>query len=297
MSSTPGWYPDPAGVSGRFRHWDGRSWSAETSTDPTRPAPSGAGGGAPPERPPRRRGLLIGIVAGALVLVLAAVFGIRALLEDDGSVTGPPPPSSSVSGWDETSGPDPTPTPSPTPSTPPASVECPEGDPAARTDHPADDRVHGGGLSFPRVDGWEENQAAGLSWAYDVDALTDDVEPGWFSMLAVGALRMADGFEQAQESAEMISQCVATSSYYAEISGVTQLESAEITVDGKPGWRVRTEVRVDDPTMESAGDVVDVIVVDTGGGESLGMFLGAVPIADEKRLSLIADTEAALTVE
>lgn len=296
MSGTPGWYPDPAGTTGRFRYWDGRQWSAQTTTDPTGPAPAaGPAPTAPETGRTSGRGRLIALIAGVLVLVLAAVFGVRALLDRDDPVSGPPPPSSSVSAWDETSRPTPSPTPTPR-EPPPEQVACPEGDPRARDDHPSDDRVHGGDLSFPRVTGWEDDEAVGLSWAYDVAGVSDQVEPGWFSLLAVGALRMADGFEQAQSSAEMISECLATSQYYSGLSGVTRLEAGEVSVDGHPGWRIRSEITVDNPSIEAEGDVLDVIVVDTGAGESLGMFVGAVPIDDADRLEVLDETESGLTV-
>lgn len=307
MSSTPGWYPDPAGTPGRFRYWDGRAWSATTTTDPSQPPPAAATTPSQPADQSRRpgRGLLIGIIATALVLVVVVVLGVRALLDQGGPITGPPPPSSTVSAWDETSKPDPTPSASPSPSDPPSpsdepppeQVACPQGDPVARNDHPADGRVHGGGLSFPKVSGWEDNPGAGFTWAYDVAAQSDPVEETWVALMAVGALRMADGFENPQASAEAITACLSTSDYYAGFTGATELDSGEVTVDGQPGWRIRTEIRVDDPDVEAEGDVLDVVVVDTGAGESLGMFVGAVPLDDDSRLTVLDETEAALAVD
>ncbi|RYZ32216.1 MAG: DUF2510 domain-containing protein, partial [Propionibacteriaceae bacterium] len=39
MSATGGWYPDPGGGQGLYRYWDGRAWSAATTTDPSSAAP------------------------------------------------------------------------------------------------------------------------------------------------------------------------------------------------------------------------------------------------------------------
>lgn len=47
MSAKAGWYPDPGGGQGLFRYWDGRAWSAATSTNPTAPPPSTGLVGAP----------------------------------------------------------------------------------------------------------------------------------------------------------------------------------------------------------------------------------------------------------
>lgn len=90
--STAGWYPDPDGTPGRYRFWDGQSWSGPTTDDP-RTAPPGTGArraaGSPsgipadpgynPARaaePPRRRrrGLII-IAAVLLLLIIASIGG------------------------------------------------------------------------------------------------------------------------------------------------------------------------------------------------------------------------------
>jgi hypothetical protein len=42
VSATSGWYPDPGGGQGLYRYWDGRAWSAATTTDPaSAPPPQG----------------------------------------------------------------------------------------------------------------------------------------------------------------------------------------------------------------------------------------------------------------
>ena len=52
-----------------------------------------------------------------------------------------------------------------------------------------------------------------------------------------------------------------------------------MTVDGRPAWSIRAEIEVDYPDLETKGDTVEVIVVDTGSPESLAMFIGAVDSA------------------
>jgi hypothetical protein len=42
VSATSGWYPDPGGGQGLYRYWDGRAWSAATTSDPSSaPPPQG----------------------------------------------------------------------------------------------------------------------------------------------------------------------------------------------------------------------------------------------------------------
>lgn len=44
--SQPAWYPDPSGQPGSFRYWNGQTWSAETTANPSDPPPPSAQWGA-----------------------------------------------------------------------------------------------------------------------------------------------------------------------------------------------------------------------------------------------------------
>lgn len=297
--STPGWYPDPSGAPGRFRYWDGRSWSQQTTDQP---------GGQPSDgrQQGRRRGpaIIVGAIALVLVIGLIVFFVVRQLGGGSQPITNDPVPSSTVSGWDDSSPTadpsSPTPTPSPSPSgseTARPLTECPFGDPRARAAYPADGRVHGGGLSFPRIDGWEDDvQTGGVSWAYDVGSQSKRLEPTWYSLAAVGELRREDGFAAPKQAAESIMQCVATSSFYSHFESATDLKSAAAKIDGHNAWWIRTDIRVANPAIEAKGDTVDVIVVDTGNPETFGMFLGGVTIGDQALLATLDGTVRDLTV-
>lgn len=310
----PGWYPDPSGQSGRYRYWTGSSWSAQTTTDPTS-APPGQPisgevgtartptGGDDPGRP-RRRGLLALVV---VIVLAASVFVVRGLLGPDGTAASSDP-SSTASSYDDssplaTASPTPTPTPSPSPSPSPAKRNplqaCPIGGPTIRQPHPADDRLHGGGLSFAPQSEWADpgDYLQGLSWAYDVTGQRQRTEPQWLAILAVGALRTADGFDNPHQSTEGVMQCIASSGYYTDVVSRKDSASHAVSVDGKPGSELRSEIRVDRPGLSVEGDVVDVIVVDVGANESLAMFVGAVPIGDRARVSILDSTIHDLQVD
>lgn len=327
--SAPGWYPDPSGQSGRFRYWTGGSWSAETTTDPTNPAPGAPVGNIanPGSRRPsdrsasgsgrsRRNGLLLGLLALVLaVVVVAGVFIVRGVFGPDGSVASSGP-SSTVSSYDDSSPlatptPTPTPTPSrtrvpsPSPSASPSPAKrnpltvCPIGGPTIHPPHPSDGRLHGGGLSFaPRSD-WADpgSYLEGLSWAYDVTGQDQRTEPQWLAVMAVGSLRAADGFDNPHQSTGGVMQCIATSGYYIDVQSRKDKASRAVKVDGKPGWELRSEIRVDKSGLSVEGDVVDVIVVDTGTKGSLSMFVGAVPIGDEARMATLEHTIKDLQVD
>lgn len=303
--STPGWYPDPSGAPGRYRYWDGRTWSAQTTDRPGGQQPAG-------DAPKRRRAapLIIGALALVLVIGLIIVFVVGQLGDRPVRITDAPVPTETMSGWDDSSptatptpSPSPSPSPSPTPnpsgsSTARPPTECPFGDPRTRRQHPTDDRVHGGGLSFPRISGWDDDlHGSGISWAYDVGSQSQNQEPGWFSLVAVGELKRSDGFAEPRQAAESIVQCVASSSFYAHFSGADEQKSAAIKIDGHQAWWIRTDIRIDDPDVEAGGDTVDVIVVDTGDPGVLGMYLGAGTIGDQRLLSVLDATKAGLRID
>ncbi len=217
-----GWYPDPGGARGRYRYWNGTSWSVETTDDPRQLPPAdsdGAGGG----RRPRRWGLIIGVLA----VVVAIVVALSVVISRGLPTAEPPLPTSTVVGGDDSS-----PTPTPTPTPPPRSaspspssrtavplVPCPVGDPTLRLPHPTDDRVYGGNLSFAREPSFAAAEPeTRISFGYDVaqqDLTVHDEEPGWIAQLAVGQLRAADGFVHGAEStAESFVQCAITGNMY-----------------------------------------------------------------------------------
>lgn len=316
--ASPGWYPDPAGTPNRFRYWDGRAWSSDTTDNPaTASAGGGAAGGSggagsPPSGKGRRRlGPLVLALTTLVVLILIGVVVVRGLVADRSVVDPGPLPSSTVSGWDDssataepetpTTAPSPsesTPTPTPTPTEEQPLQPCPEGQPTARQDHPSDGRVHGGGLSFPEVSGWQNTSGASFSWAFDVGEQMKLAEsPSWYANLAVGALFTGDGFDEPRRSAELVMQCVITSGLYPYFTDRQDLWSKAVMVDGRPAWSIRAEIRVDDPELTTKGDTVEVIVVDTGSPESLAMFIGAVDIGDRSLARTMDATIESLRVE
>ncbi|GAA2110346.1 hypothetical protein GCM10009841_32340 [Microlunatus panaciterrae] len=300
--SVPGWYPDPGGAPGRFRYWDGYTWSSQTTADP-RMSPPAEGPGLPASGSRQQKGrsyLGVVLVAVAGLVVLALIVLLAANVYGNRSTVGGPYPSSTVSGWDDSSPThSPTPPPSLSPSTPPPSAptpsnstaplqDCPSGDPYARADHPSDGRVHGGGLSFRPVPGWDPPHVeSGISWGYDLQGQRLTTEPGWFALLAVGELHRSDGFRQPQQAAVAVTSCAVTSGFYAQLSGSRQLWSKAVTVDGKRGWSIRTEVYVDRPELSVPGDVLQVVVVDLGDPDSLALFIGAVSIGDKARIGIL----------
>lgn len=288
-----GWYPDPGGRSGHFRYWDGSRWSDETSTNPQAPAPGMAASSStstPRSRPTATVWLaLVGVLVVAVVIFLV----VRSLLSG-GELVDPPPPQSTVSAWDETSSPDP----SPSDETPPGQMSCPHGDPYAQSDHPADGRVHGGGLSFAEVGNGYGSPATEmmLSWMNDTQSQDQVTEPGWISVFAVGAVESQPYFDSLEGVATSSMECGITNGWYSGFTGRTDLRNEPMTVDGHDAYIVEAEVRVDKEGLSVEGDVLTFVAVQTG-KDTYGVFMAMAPIGDEPRLAIADGVLESLRVD
>jgi len=308
--SEPGWYPDPGGRAGPYRFWDGQAWGLSTTSE----LPGGAGGpggGGGGKGPKRSRGLRVGLAAtaAAVVLVLVAV-GALVLRERNRTVVdsapSPTPSATAVpskvaptpAGPSTEPGPDPSTGASGTPSAVPSTEPCLFGSPYSRQDHPRDDRVHGGGLSFPLPAGWTYpgRQVDAFTWAYDVGEADTQVAQQSYSTYAVGAVSVADGFEDPAGAAERMMGCTLASSLYRGVTSRTDLVSEETSVGGYTAWTLRSEIRADDPRMASGGDTVQVTVVDLDSGEALAFFWGCAPLGDAALTAQLDEVASQLQV-
>jgi Protein of unknown function (DUF2510) len=300
--SAAGWYPDPAGVPGRYRYWDGSNWSTVTTDEPRRPipaesrvsgsTPSEPSNREPPNRPTGRRrlGVIIAVLAVVVSTVVAAIIvgNFRSVLDN-------PPPT--VTASPSEASPDRTPTGTPTSSgtpTPVPLVPCPKGNPNQRARHPIDGRVYGGNLSFEAQPTFEPAALESrFSFAYDVLQQSLPVrqeEPIWIAQLAVGQLRGADGFVHgARNTVESLARCIVTGNMYAPYTPTRgDIRSESLSIDGRPGWLIESEITVDQPNLALLGDHVIFIVVRDG--KDWGFFFGAVPIGNAPLDAVFART-------
>jgi hypothetical protein len=294
--SQPGWYPDPGGAPGQFRYWDGSSWSANTQS-----TPGGPPGGGGKKRPV---GLIVGIVAAVVVIALIAVFALPGLFGGPSIIGGGDPVDTSTptkSSWDETSKPTTPPPsgPSDTPSSPQPSggqpLNCAVGNPNERTSSDASGKLTGGGLQVNQIPGWRMDYAPmGISFAYDVQSQSHSITSRWFSNIAVGAVKKSDGFADPAAAAEIAMQCMASSGFYEGFYKREDLTNEAMTISGKPAHHIRSNIFVTGHEPIE-GDVVDVIVVDTGDSERLGIYFGIATIKDSGE-ALVKAATASLRV-
>lgn len=291
--SMPGWYPDPAGGQGRYRYWDGNAWSDQTTHDPRQPLP-------PPQTRQRsagRSGLnWLWIAAGVTVLTVLALLiwifmpggragGFVPVPEDTNSAT------PTIEGWDETS------RPTPPPTTAASLVTCPYTTNQDQTKQGNDGRLRGGGLVVDRIDGWRDAEMY-LQWVSDFNTQMDTVRPGWVSNIGVGQLNAEDGFLDPQTAARQSMECFASSGYYLNFTERIDLANEATTISGYPAWWIRSEVHIESADMpEIDGDVVDIIVVDLGDPERMGIFVSSVTIGDDRRQRLVDAAIDSLAVD
>lgn len=175
---------------------------------------------------------------------------------------------------------------------------CTAGKPMSGKSTSSKKRVVGGGLSFVEPKGFKHMPLEkAFTFARDVSMTAKEVETYWVSTLAVGELRIADGFKSPKQAADAVMDCMAASDqFYANFTSRKDLVSEKGSVNKKKGWRFRSEIRVDDPRIKAKGDVAEVIVVKLDKSR-LGMFVGVAPIGNDKLIEVLDQTVKTLRVE
>ncbi|UMG94006.1 hypothetical protein [Nocardioides sp. TF02-7] len=251
-------------------------------------------------------GRTVGLVVLAVLVVvglgIGGYLGVSALVGDDGDADAGRDGSSRTTDapTEDTTGTDPTEDATDDPTdgttaleepTEPSTEQCTGGDPTPTTTPPAGARnVSGGGLTMPVPRGYEPNvdYAMPFTWADDftpvqkVIEIGDEQQYGWVSIYGVGGLARGNGFDDPAQAAEAVMQCMAASSdLYSSFTGRTDVSAGPVTVDGHEAHQVTAELRVDDPRLEATGDLAQVVVVDTGDPETLGLYITVVPLGDD----------------
>ncbi len=240
------------------------------------------------------------IVAGlALVLIgVVAVFASTNQAAQRGYETtaSPTPTRESPTATNPTQSPTKQPSPTPTPTETPiilkpseVKAKCHLGGPKPRAQHPVDDEwIYGGKIAMRRVPEWKDKGFAFL-WVHDIDSQTFQHSEGWFNGASVSALRVQEGFENTEKAAKSSLSCVA-GSYYTDLTGLEYKFVKQVSLGGKKGHWVRAQANVDTPELLGIeGDIIDVVVIDTGAEGDLSMFLSTATIGDDTNIKKMED--------
>lgn len=303
MSAAAGWYPDPGGGDGLYRYWDGRVWSASTSTHPSGPPPAqglvnaGSAAGSTPEvahthygstqnpsssnpygqssypdnayaqyQQVRRKRSGVGWwIAGAalvVVIVIVAVIAVRAIT--GGGVTA----GGGLPGGQDTSEVCPRP-------------RLPTAAPPAE---PADGRVHGGPVSYPRL---------GPPWGaprpddrvpFGVNALAQEItvqanyapSESWVASVLVGELQAGDGFFTPQQGSQIVVRCI-IGAFYGNNPVTSDVKKDQAaTIDGHDAWIVESHLSFDIPGLQTKGELLIVAIVAANEAGS-GLYYASIP--------------------
>jgi hypothetical protein len=231
---------------------------------------------------------------GVLAVAVSTVVAVAILIGNFRSL-GDPLPGVAASP-SELASPARTPTATQTPSatsSPVPLVRCRTGNPNQRARHPIDGRVYGGNLSFEAQPTFEPAALEPrFTFAYDVLQQTLPVTQNsdWIAQLAVGQLRASDGFvHDARNTVESFAQCVVTGGMYGpHVPTRGDIRSESLSIDGRRGWLIESEITVDRPDLALLGDHVIFIVVRDG--KDWGFFFGAVPIGNAQLDAVLAST-------
>lgn len=268
--SAAGWYPDPSGVPGQYRYWDGQSWTQQVTTQLT-PQPGGPGSGqASPyglggvSGPTGRkagtgRKWLIALIAVAVALIVIVVLTVRALAGIGSGVPGIPggQPSENV-------------------------CPTPQAD-SSPVPQPNDGRVHSGPLSYPKLPApWGEPTLADKDVPFGRDVQQQFVQTeqipdmSWGAAVMVGELVAGDGFYAPKDGAEIVLRCV-TGTFYGD-AAVTRhdTKSQAMTVDGRDAWIMESDLSFSIPGLQATNELLTVVIIDLGNGTA-GLFASSVP--------------------
>ncbi|BCO66520.1 hypothetical protein MINTM007_11310 [Mycobacterium intracellulare] len=163
---------------------------------------------------------------------------------------------------------------------------------------PRGDSITAGKLSFPASaapSGWTvfsddqgPNLIGGLGVAQDVPGANQ-----WMMTAEVGVTNFVASMDLTAQATKLM-QCVVNGPGYANATPTLgPVKTSSITVDGTKAVRADADVTIADPTRNVKGDSVSIIAVDT---KPVTVFIGSTPIGDTASADLVGKIIAALKV-
>ena len=226
------------------------------------------------------------VVGAALVavIVLVAVFAIRAVTNGGGSSPGIPGRQGTQS-------------------------QCPTPETTAEPQpDPNDGRVHGGPVSYPQLGSpWSPPTGQGnpVPFGSDVKQQSVTVEPDydptrpnsgdWVASVLVAELQAGDGFFSPQQGSEVVVRCV-LGAFYGNNPVTSKVKTnMATTIDGHEAWLVESQLSFDIPGLEVKGELLIVAIVSAGA--TSGLYYASIPDSHPELVQPARDALAQLEVD
>ncbi len=317
MSAQAGWYPDPGGGQDLYRYWDGRAWSAATSPNPSAPPPAQGLVGSPAPSSAQPLGTTPGTAAGhsgGQAYGTGSAYGTGGSAYGAGSAYGTGATGSAYTQYQQSAGSRRSPVGwwlagaallvvlvviavvavraatggggglTPLPGGPGSQNACPtpEENPSVTPD-PADGRVHGGPVSYPRLGApWSAPEGDDrVPFGADTKVQQVVVEPNyqprqqWVASILVAELQAGDGFFSPEQGSQVVVKCILGAFYgnAAVTSDVKVNEAA--TIDGHEAWIVESQLSFDIEGLKTKGELLLVAIVSAGA--TSGLYYASIP--------------------
>lgn len=262
MTSPQGWYPDPNGVPGTLRYWDGKAWSDRVASDPRTPAATRADSGTTP--PPPLGGSALPWVLLAIVTVIAVVAMVTTFVVRGRPAEVTPAPTSTVASPTDTC------------------LQTGDESPSA---HPTDGRVHGGDFTFPVLGSpWSDVQAFRIPFGHDTfgqSFVTEaDYAPGadWTASVMVSSLVTGDGFTSPRVAAMQFYACVLKTRYGTAAIDTGPYASLPADWENADAWRIDSQVTFSIEGLKATKENMTIVVVSPREDPtSLSLFYSVIP--------------------
>ncbi len=165
--------------------------------------------------------------------------------------------------------------------------------------------MHGGPISYPRLGSpWESHRPRidRVPFGRDVQKQQvmdqsnyDGKGSGWVASILVAELMAGDGFYTPEQGAQIVVRCILGQFYGdAEVTSDVQVSKA-LTVDGREGWLVESQLSFDIPGLTAKGELLIVAVVNAGA--TSGLYYASIPDTKPELVKPARDTLAALSVD
>lgn len=287
MSQRAGWYPDPAGVEGRFRYWDGTNWSSAVTFNPDGTAPVPPTEAAPTAAPgqlSRRAKIALAVVAGLVLVGLVAVLigTVPAMLQ---------PPKPSPTGTSSAVPPPPVAS-----GTVPASaaLNCAGGNGVTLGQRANEYASTGVTVTVPSDWGF---RFSATQWTWLDDAALwgkgiGNQSEGRMMGMALGGVAARNGFRTPEQAAQEIYTCLIRYGAYNDREyPMTEESSAAVTIAGMPGWQ---RVLVMDERPDGPQVRLTIIVLDSGQPAKLASLVTLAPLDDAAARQIVDRVAASL---